>query len=250
MMNMTPVVKQLIIINVIFFIGSQLVPISYEYLAMFFPESPNFMLWQPVTHMFMHGDILHIISNMFVLISFGSTLEMAFGPKKILFFYISCGLGAVLFDTAIKYYMFQDGLNSLITAGFSKSNVLNLLSEGKIDERWQDILTATEYRNFTGSYFGASLGASGATYGLMIAFAFMFPNVELGLIFIPIPIKAKYFVLGILTIDLVLGLKNNSLFGGGSGHLIGHFAHLGGALTGYLMMLYWKKNQFNNNRWN
>ena len=250
MMNMTPVVKQLLIINIIFFIGSQLVPASYDYFVMFFPENSNFMVWQPVTHMFMHASVLHIVFNMFALISFGSTLEMSFGAKKFLFFYISCGLGAVLLDTAIKYYLFQDGLNSLLSAGFSKADVLSLLSEGKIDKRWQEILTVTEYRNFTESYFGASLGASGATYGLLTAFAFLFPNTELGLMFIPIPIKAKYFVLGILTIDLVLGLKDNSLFGGGSISSVGHFAHLGGALTGYLMMLYWKKNQFNNNRWN
>ena len=91
------------------------------------------------------------------------------------------------------------------------------------------------------------LGASGAIYGLLVAFAFMFPNAALGIMFIPIPIKAKYFVPGLLLIDLYLGLNGGSLFGGGTG--VAHFAHLGGALFGFVMMWYWKKNQFNNNRW-
>jgi membrane associated rhomboid family serine protease len=98
------------------------------------------------------------------------------------------------------------------------------------------------------SFNTPSLGASGAIYGLLTAFAFMFPNAELALLFIPVPIKAKYFVPGIIAIDLFLGFKGNSLFGnGGTG--IAHFAHIGGALCGFLMMWYWKKNSFNKNRW-
>lgn len=93
-----------------------------------------------------------------------------------------------------------------------------------------------------------AVGASGAIYGLLVAFAFMFPNAELMMLFIPVPIKAKYFVPGIVAVDIILGLKGESLFGGGSG--IAHFAHVGGALFGFLLMWYWKKNQFNNNRWN
>jgi hypothetical protein len=93
------------------------------------------------------------------------------------------------------------------------------------------------------------VGASGAIYGLLVAFAFMFPNAELALMFIPIPIKAKYFVPGIIAVDLFLGLKGDSIFGGG-GTGIAHFAHIGGAVVGYFMMWYWKKNQFNQNRWN
>jgi membrane associated rhomboid family serine protease len=249
MMNMTPVVKQLLIINIIFFIGSQLVPVSYEYFAMFFPESPSFKAWQPITHMFMHGGILHIAFNMFAMVSFGSALEHFWGGKKFLFFYISCGLGAALLHTGVNYYFFQDGINTLIANGFNKTEILQLLNEGKIDTRWQELLTVSQFESFTGAYIGTVVGASGAIYGLLTAFAFMFPNAELALMFIPVPIKAKYFVPGILAIDLFLGFRGNSLFGsGGTG--VAHFAHLGGALTGFLMMLYWKKNQFNKNRWN
>ncbi|STO10054.1 rhomboid family intramembrane serine protease [Flavobacterium hibernum] len=249
MMNMTPVVKQLLIINIIFFLGSQLVPVSYEYLAMFFPENPNFKIWQPITHMFMHGGFMHIAFNMFAMVSFGSALEHFWGGKKFLFFYISCGLGSALLHTLVNYYSFQDVMSTLMANGFQKQEILKLLAEGKIDTRWQNLVSVSEFSGFTDAYLGTVVGASGAIYGLLTAFAFMFPNAELALMFIPVPIKAKYFVPGILAIDLFLGFKGSSLFGsGGTG--IAHFAHIGGALTGYLMMLYWKKNQFNKNRWN
>ncbi|MBS7233734.1 rhomboid family intramembrane serine protease [Flavobacterium psychroterrae] len=249
MMNMTPVVKQLLIINIIFFIGSQLVPVSYEYFAMFFPENPSFKAWQPITHMFMHGGIMHIAFNMIAMVSFGSALEHFWGGKKFLFFYISCGLGAALLHTAVNYYSFHDTMNVLMTNGYQKDEILKLLSEGKIDTRWQDLVSVSQFASFTDSYIGTVVGASGAIYGLLTAFAFMFPNAELALMFIPIPIKAKYFVPGILAIDLFLGFRGSSLFGsGGTG--IAHFAHVGGALTGFLIMWYWKKNQFNSNRWN
>jgi membrane associated rhomboid family serine protease len=248
-MNMTPVVKQLLIINIIFFIGSQLVPVSYDYLAMFFPENPNFGVWQPITHMFMHGGIMHIAFNMIAMVSFGSALEHFWGGKKFLFFYISCGLGSALLHTAVNYYSFQDTMNVLITNGYQKADIIKLLSEGKIDTRWQDLVSVSQFNGFTSAYIGTVVGASGAVYGLLTAFAFMFPNAELALMFIPVPIKAKYFVPGILAVDLFLGFKGSSIFGvGGTG--IAHFAHIGGALTGFLMMLYWKKNQFNKNRWN
>ncbi|MFH7018101.1 rhomboid family intramembrane serine protease [Flavobacterium sp. FlaQc-47] len=249
MMNMTPVVKQLLIINIIFFIGSQLVPVSYEYFAMFFPENPSFKAWQPITHMFMHGGIMHIAFNMIAMVSFGSALEHFWGGKKFLFFYISCGLGAALLHTAVNYYSFHETMNVLMTNGYQKDQILKLLGEGKIDTRWQDLVSVSQFESFTDSYIGTVVGASGAIYGLLTAFAFMFPNAELALMFIPIPIKAKYFVPGILAIDLFLGFRGNSLFGsGGTG--IAHFAHVGGALTGFLIMWYWKKNQFNSNRWN
>ena len=194
MMNMTPVVKQLLIINIIFFIGAQLVPISYEYFALFFPQNPGFQIWQPITHMFMHGGFAHIAFNMFALYSFGSTLEHFWGGKKFLFFYISCGLGAALINFAVNYYFYQDGLNILESSGLNKAEILQVLSEGKINSGWQEILSVSQYQRFTEAYFGTVVGASGAIYGLLVAFTFMFPNAELGIMFIPIPVKAKYFV--------------------------------------------------------
>jgi len=252
MMNITPTVKQLLIINVLFYIGSMVVgEPAYKLLSMYFFESPDFHFWQFFTHMFMHAplpNIMHIAFNMFALYSFGSALEHFWGGKKFVFFYISCGLGAALLHTGVNYYFFEKVINLLVENGYQKVEILKILSEGKFDTKWQELLTPSDFQAFMGAYLGNVVGASGAIYGLLVAFAFMFPNAELALMFIPIPIKAKYFVPGLLLVDLYLGVSGGSLFGGSSG--IAHFAHLGGALVGYLMMWYWKKNQFNDHRWN
>ncbi len=247
MRNLTETVKQLIIINILFFIGTlALGDPAYKILALFFLENPNFQYWQPITHMFMHGGYMHIFFNMFALYSFGTALEHFWGAKKFLFFYISCGLGATLLHTGVNYYYFQEGLNTLAANGFHKSEILQILNQGKIDTKWQELLSASEWQNFTEAYLGSAVGASGAIYGIIVAFAFMFPNAELALMFIPVPIKAKYFVPGLVLVDLYLGISGQSIFGGGG---IAHFAHVGGAVFGFLIMWYWKRNQFNNNRW-
>lgn len=247
MMNMTETVKQLIIINVIFFVGSMLVPAAGDFLALFYFENSSFKVWQPLTHMFMHGGIMHIFFNMFALFSFGSALEHFWGGKKFLFFYISCGLGAAALHTAVNYYEFHQGLSVLAENGFKQDAILATLAEGKFDTRWQEVMSASNFTSFMQSYLTPAVGASGAIYGLLVAFAFMFPNAELALLFIPVPVKAKYFVPGLLVLDLYLGLTGKSIFGGPSG--IAHFAHIGGAIVGFIMMWYWKKNQFNENRW-
>ena len=250
-MNVTPTVKQLLIINVLFFLGTQIVgEPAYQFLAMFFPENQNFQGWQVISHMFMHGGVMHIAFNMFALYSFGSALEHFWGGRKFLFFYISCGLGAALLHTGINYYYFNEALDVITAHGFTKQDVVALLNQGKINTQWQEILTVTQFNNFTSAFSGVMVGASGAIYGTVVAFAFMFPNAELSLLFIPIPIKAKYFVPGLVLIDLYLGVSGQSLFGGSGGGGIAHFAHVGGALFGFLIMWYWKKNQFNDNRWN
>jgi membrane associated rhomboid family serine protease len=269
MMRMTDTVKQLLIINIIFFVGSQFVANAYPLLSLYYPENPNFRIWQPLTSMFMHApmpNLMHIVFNMFALVSFGAALEHYWGAKKFIFFYISCGLGAVALHTSVNYIQIQYTLEQLSSLNFSKSDIHILLStdySGVFDDKGQmlasKVKTILDNAHCTQEQFNilssavqtfqsTSLGASGAIYGLLTAFAFMFPNAELGLMFIPIPIKAKYFVPGIIAIDLFLGFKGSSLFGsGGTG--IAHFAHIGGALTGFLMMWYWKKNQFNRNRW-
>jgi membrane associated rhomboid family serine protease len=248
-MNITPVVKQLLIINIIFFIGSQLVPVAESYFALYYFENPMFKFWQPLSHMFMHGGLMHIFFNMFALYSFGSALEHFWGGNKFLFFYISCGLGAALLHSFINYLEFRNELSYLLNSGFKKEDVLSLLNQNMFDRRWLDIIGQDGVDVLSISYHTPAVGASGAVYGLLVAFAFMFPNAELALMFIPIPIKAKYFVPGILAIDLFLGFKGSSIFGAGSTG-IAHFAHIGGALTGFIMMWYWKKNQFNHKRWN
>jgi membrane associated rhomboid family serine protease len=246
-MRMTETVKQLLIINIIFFIGSQFVAMAYPMFSLYYPENPNFRLWQPLTSMFMHApmpNLMHIVFNMFALVSFGSALEHFWGPKKFLFFYISCGLGATLLHIGVNYYTFHHVLDLLVENGENKVEVMKILAEGKYDTNWEKIIPLSDFNSFMGSYLGTAVGASGAIYGLLTAFAFMFPMAELGIMFIPIPIKAKYFVPGLIAVDLFLGFRGNSLFGsGGTG--IAHFAHVGGAVTGFIMMWYWKKNSFN-----
>ena len=247
MNNMTDTVKQLLILNILFFIGAQFVPQATDLLALHYFESDKFKLWQPISHMFMHGGLMHIFFNMFALVSFGSALEHFWGPKKFLFFYFTCGLGAALIHSGINYYYFHDGLNTLVLNGFKETEILNLINEGKFMTSWQAVLAPDTFENMIGA-LTPTVGASGAIYGLLVAFAFMFPNAELALLFIPVPIKAKYFVPGLLAVDLFMGVSGESIFGGASG--IAHFAHIGGALVGFLMVWYWKKNQFKSNRWN
>jgi len=255
MMNISETVKQLLIINIIFYIGSQIVgPPAYDILALHFPQNPDFQFWQPVTYMFMHSQfargagIFHILFNMFALVSFGSLLERIWGAKKFLFFYVSCGLGAAALHLAVNYFSFNQGIETLIANGVPKDQIMALLSKGHYDPRWEEMMTHNQFTEFMSSYLIPMVGASGAIYGLMVAFAFLAPNAELMMMFIPIPIKAKYFVPGILALDLFLGLRGQSIFGSGGG--IAHFAHIGGALVGFIMMYYWSKNSFNNNRWN
>jgi membrane associated rhomboid family serine protease len=270
MMNITPVVKQLLILNIIFFIGSQMVPISYDLFALYFPENVNFRYWQPITSMFMHApmpNIMHIAFNMLALFSFGSALEHFWGGKKFLFFYISCGLGAALLHIGVNYLEFYSVIDTFSNLKLSSQELHTLLNadykslyddkglmiEGPVrsilenskfsQEQYVDLFKAIQISNST------AVGASGAIYGLLTAFAFMFPKAELMMMFIPIPIKAKYFVPGMLLLDLFLGLRGSSIFGAGSTG-IAHFAHLGGAITGFIMMWFWKKNQFNHRRWN
>lgn len=270
-MNITPVVKQLLIINVIFFIGSQFAPLADELFALYNPQNNHFQYWQVITHMFMHGSVMHIAFNMFALYSFGSALEHFWGGKKFIFFYISCGLGAALLQLGVNYFELYQTLKGAADLELSNSlmhKVLNLTTDDHVNLR-PDLFEAElrnllqdsgkvsllNRENFASLFNAASLnqvpmvGASGAIYGLLVAFAFMFPNAELMMIFLPIPIKAKYFVPAIIGLDLFLGVAGNSLFGDGPGG-VAHFAHIGGAIIGFIMMWYWKKNQFNDRRWN
>lgn len=247
-MNITPVVKQLLIINVIFFIGSQLIPHeeAYRYLSLYFIENPNFKVWQPISHMFMHGNIMHIFFNMFALYSFGSALEHFWGGKKFLFFYVSCGLGSALLHSGVNYFEFKHYYDILVEGGLSKSEIYAFLNSGTLSYN-SALIQKADLQSILEAYNTPAVGASGAIYGLLVAFAFMFPNAELMMLFVPIPIKAKYFVPGVLLLDLFSGVTGISLFGGGN---IAHFAHIGGAIIGFLMMWYWKKNQTHGNRWN
>ena len=261
MMRITETVKQLIIINIMFFIGTYLVgePV-HKYLALYPVQNDNFQFWQLLTHMFMHGGLMHILFNMFALFSFGGLLEQAWGAKKFIFFYISCGLGAAALHLGITYLEIQYILQGVADLNLSSETIHQILNATTGQEIFETVKSANKAgllndQNFETLINAAKLnqvpavGASGAIYGILVAFAFMVPNAELMMMFIPIPVKAKYFVPGLLAFDLFMGLRGQSIFGGSSDG-VAHFAHIGGALIGFIMMWYWKKNEFNNNRWN
>lgn len=252
MMSITPMVKQLLIINIIFYVASQVVgPASYEYLSLYYFQSPKFEPWQPFTHLFMHAPLpglTHILFNMLALYSFGSALEHFWGPRKFLFFYLSCGLGAGLLHTLVNFFQVQSGVEALTAAGLSPNDIQLLLTEGKYNTDILNAVPLEQLKEIFYAYNIPAVGASGAIYGLLVAFAFMFPNAELMLLFIPVPIKAKYFVPGLLLVDFYLGITGKSIFGGDGGG-IAHFAHIGGALLGFLMMRYWRSKEFDKNRW-
>ncbi|MEW4924971.1 rhomboid family intramembrane serine protease [Algibacter sp. 2305UL17-15] len=258
MMRITDTVKHLIIINVMMFIGTIFIANGafYEWFAMHFPQNESFKPWQIITHMFMHGggdlqqlSITHLLFNMFGLWMFGSPVEQVLGSKRFIFIYISAGLGAVALQVAYYYFKFYGGLSLVEEAGFNQVEVYETLKSGfnMYDKRWESVLNQDQLGDFVGIFNGIMVGASGCLMGIMAAFGMMNPNAELMLIFLPIPVKAKYFIPGIILIDLISGISGQSIFGYGN---IAHFAHVGGALTGFLIMLYWKKTQFNKNRWN
>jgi membrane associated rhomboid family serine protease len=216
----------------------------YDLFAMHYPNNSDFILWQPVTHMFMHGDITHILFNMFGLWMFGTPLEQMWGKQKFIYFYLSAGFGAVLIQTIVYHYDVMSVTQILIDNGLTNSDVDTFYKTGRLNT--SIIQSVGEDRLYSGiqSFKAVMVGASGALYGILVAFAMLFPNVQLMLLFPPIPIKAKFFVPLLILFDLFFGFTSYSV------GPIAHFAHIGGAVTGFLMMWYWKKNQFNNRRWN
>lgn len=248
--RLTPTVKHLIIINVLLFIACKVVgPQAFDLLSIWFPENDKFHFWQVISHMFMHHPTfyMHILFNMLGIYMFGSPLEEMWGRNKFLFFYFSSGIGAVLLPLAIDYYQFSSSINLLVESGYNQSDVLSILNEEKYNPQWAEVLGDSKLKSFLTAFNTSSLGASGALMGLLVAFGLSFPNVGLMLIFLPIPIKAKYFIPVLLAYEVVSGfMGGSSIFGVN----VAHWAHVGGALTGFIMAYYWKKNSFNNKRWN
>ncbi|MDO9261880.1 MAG: rhomboid family intramembrane serine protease [Flavobacteriaceae bacterium] len=242
--RITDTIKHLIILNALFFLATFAVgPLVQEQMALYFPKNENFAIWQFVTHMFMHGSFMHILFNMYGLWAFGSPLEAMWGRNKFLFFYFSAGIGAGLIYTAVNYFQFQQVYQTLINLGLTESDLQGILASGKYNQEILTYVSAEQLNNFYSIFHVPAVGASGALYGVLVAFAMLYPNAELMLIFVPFPIKAKYFIPIIVGLDLFSGVTGFSIFGGG----IAHFAHVGGAIIGYIIMSYWKKNQFR--RW-
>ncbi|XCF06010.1 rhomboid family intramembrane serine protease [Tamlana crocina] len=248
MMQVSETVKHLIIINVIMFVGTLAIgngTLFYEWFALYFPKNDAFQPWQILTHMFMHGGFMHIFFNMFALWMFGTPVEQVLGSRRFLFLYISAGLGAVLLQLGYYYFEYIPNYSALLETGMSPENIKQMLTTNKVMAG----TSASQVELLKSIYvaFNASMvGASGCIMGVMAAFGMMNPEARLMLIFLPVPIKAKYFIPGIIILDLISGLTGQSFF---SPSNTAYMAHVGGALTGFFIMWYWKKNQFNQNRW-
>jgi membrane associated rhomboid family serine protease len=247
--GITDAVKHLLIINVVMFIGTLVVgngQTFYHWFALYFPKNPLFQPWQILTHMFMHGDLMHILFNMFALWMFGTAVEQIFGWKKFVTFYLLSGFGAAIIQVAFLYFQYNSGLATLMDSGFSQIDIVNVLSEGKYNTAWTSIL-GDNFNGFVSAFNSTMVGASGAIMGVLVAFGMLFPESKLMLIFLPIPIKAKYFIPAIIALDLFSGITGQSIF---SPSNTAYMAHVGGALTGFLLMYFWKKNEKDKYRWN
>ncbi len=259
------IVKNLLIINVLVFLIQQLFEakgivirgvlvngdIFNDYFALHYWASPKFQWWQLFTHMFMHGSVMHIFFNMFALWMFGRILENVWGPKRFLFFYLICGLGAAIchlsvltieyssFHNAFMAYQEHPSLPAFMDfikkyhIGVDPASMSEWISNPDSQGQFREsiIFLNKEYLNMINV---PTLGASGAVFAVLFAFGYLFPNTELYIYFIPIPIKAKWVVTVYALIELTQGLVNSA------GDNIAHFAHLGGMLFAFILLRIWK----------
>ncbi|AZJ32184.1 MULTISPECIES: rhomboid family intramembrane serine protease [Tenacibaculum] len=238
MPRLTQAIKHLIIINVIMYFAPQLLNMDLTNLfALHYPKNEHFGVWQYVTHIFMHGGPAHLLFNMYGLWAFGTPLEQMWGRNKFLFFYFSAGIGAGLIYTFVNYYQFNGIYEQLIGMGVSPAEIQNILSSGQYNDSLITLSNKT-MSEFYSLYHTPAVGASGAIYGILVAFGLTYPDAKLALIFFPVPIAAKYFIPLIILSDLFFGMTSYSIGN------IAHFAHIGGAIIGFIIAWYWKKNQF------
>ncbi|MDE6541188.1 MAG: rhomboid family intramembrane serine protease [Muribaculaceae bacterium] len=236
-----PVTKNLAGICIVVWLAMALVPqldrAVTRWCAMYYFSSPGYMPFQLVTYLFLHGGFTHMFFNMFALVMFGSVIERALGSERFLVYFMACGIGAGLIQEAVsavfvhKYMaMFPpQAADYIIDQGWT------LMQQGRI---YTDVTAAT----LNALVNTPLVGASGAIFGVLLAFGMLFPNQPIYMWFIPVPIKAKWFVAGYGLLELSLGL-------GGVADNVAHFAHLGGMLIGLVMILYWKKKGTFNGRW-
>ncbi len=219
MRNIPVVTKNLLIINVLGFLAYTVLGNKLDLndvLGLHFFLAKDFAIYQLVTYMFMHGGWMHLFFNMFALWMFGCVVERVWGPKKFLFYYIFCGIGAGLVQELVQYvelyFILQDQGVGFFSMAFALSDA-----------------DATTLNAWT------TVGASGAIYGILLAFGMIFPEERIFIFPLPVPIKAKWFVIIYVVLELLMAL-------GTKGDGVAHFAHLGGMLFGFLLILYWKKH--------
>ncbi|MCT4600361.1 MAG: rhomboid family intramembrane serine protease [Marinifilaceae bacterium] len=257
-------IKNLLIINIIVYFGFEVLGNSFaispsHMFGLHLFESDYFRPWQIITHMFMHGSFYHLFGNMFALFMFGRILEQVWGTKRFLIFYFVCGLGAALIHTFVLWIDYHS-MNAAFTA-FKNTPDPSLLSNFLSDhighanswvyefiDAWKANPDSVQYieqgkmifeKVITESIDVPTVGASGAIFGVLVGFGVLFPNTELLLLFPPIPIKAKYVIGVYIIFELFMAMQNSA------GDNVAHFAHLGGAIIGYLLITYWRKNRKN-----
>lgn len=232
--GLPPVVKNIIMLNVLmllaYYAASSVFSVDLNsMLGLYFPKSEQFKPIQILTHMFMHANFWHIFFNMYALYIFGGVLENVWGPKRFLIYYIICGLGAALTHESVIFLQYNHLIQSI-----SPDNLQAVLSEGTAYFHQGKVFSDPDMQNLQLLLNTPTVGASGAIFGVLLAFGVLFPNTQLMLLFPPIPIKAKYLVAGYGAIELYLAVTQ-------PGSNIAHAAHLGGMLFGYILIRYWRK---------
>ena len=228
MRRIPTITKNLLIINVLAFLmmyalrtvnfsGAGPVDLN-DIFGLHFFMAPDFRLYQLVTYMFMHASLEHIFFNMFAVFMFGRVLEMTWGPRRFLFYYLATGVGAALVQELTWLYT---------VSSYAAGNGLSIMQQVALDPGVSMLVT---------------IGASGAVFGVLLAFGMLFPNAPLYVMFVPIPIKAKYFVVIYGLIELFMGVANFT------NDNVAHFAHLGGMLFGLILILYWRKKDKDHGR--
>ena len=257
-----PVVKNLLIINGLLFFATYVFGVVFEVdlndkLGLHYFGSEKFRPYQFITYMFMHGNVEHILLNMFALWMFGNTLENYWGPKRFLIYYLICGIGAALTHYCIYYFEIRPALTMindyLANPGFEKFDQL-MNAHQEMRQMFENYMRDMHQDHFSGdvqhllryssdymvkykeAFLNASnvVGASGSIFGILLAFGMMFPNTML-YVYFAIPVKAKYFVIIYGLIELYSGFYDNTTN-------VAHFAHLGGMLFGLILILLWRKN--------
>ncbi len=229
-----PVVKNLLIINGLFFLTTVVLGSTFninltQYLGLHFPGSQDFGVWQLVTYMFMHADFYHILFNMFALWMFGNVLENVWGPKRFLNYYLVTGIGAGLVQWLVAVIRLQGILPELTP---EEIQVVYTQGAGVMQQGMN--YSNDAMRTLNTIINTPTIGASGAVFGILLAFGMMFPN-SLIYLYFAIPVKAKYFVIGYGAVELYMGFANSP------SDNVAHFAHLGGMIFGFFLITYWKK---------
>lgn len=242
--NLTPVAKNLLILNVVVYIVCMIflqkgIDLT-EYLGAHYVASPLFQPYQVITHFFTHStnNIFHIFMNMFILVMFGPVLERIWGPKRFFFAYMVAAIGAYLIYNLAGSYDIMQLKDTLIANGYDIQEINDYIRKGMVPNA-----SDPDLYNYAVKAYTPMVGASGAIFGLMAAFAYLFPNTEMYLMFIPIPIKAKFLIGGYFLLEVYLSVQSMK---GISGDSIAHLAHVGGAIFGFLFVWLWNKKDHQN----